>query len=155
MPSAPPGAGRRGRRGGGGDPDEEGPKRLTGREVSGQLDKFLPSAGALAKVTDADRRHGQIRAFGNRTYEPSEVGPAVVMRNEDFGRISRIMADGTPVTLEFDIVNGIYPEGKTAYNAVAEIREAINGTKLSCSVPTLIPGTQPLAPPTMQPARRL
>ncbi len=122
MPSAPPGASRRGRRGGGGDPDEEGPKRLTGREVSGQLDKFLPSAGALAKVTDAGRRHGQIRAFGNRTYEPSEVGPAVVMRNEDFGRISRIMADGTPVTLEFDIVNGIYPEGKTAYNAVAEIR---------------------------------
>ena len=43
------------------------------------------------------------------------------MRNEDYGRISRIMADGTSVTLEFDIVNGVFPEGKTAYNAVSEI----------------------------------
>jgi Zn-dependent M28 family amino/carboxypeptidase len=43
------------------------------------------------------------------------------MRNEDYGRISRILADDTPVELEFNIVNRVYPEGRTSYNAVAEI----------------------------------
>ena len=43
------------------------------------------------------------------------------MRNEDYGRISRILADGADVTLEFDVVNRVYPEGKTSYNTVAEI----------------------------------
>src|SRR5213076_2399319 len=39
----------------------------------------------------------------------------------DYGRITRILADGTDVTLEFNIVNRIYPVGKTSYNTVAEI----------------------------------
>jgi Zn-dependent M28 family amino/carboxypeptidase len=43
------------------------------------------------------------------------------MRNEDYGRISRLLADGTPVELEFTIVNTVYPEGRTAYNTIAEI----------------------------------
>ncbi len=43
------------------------------------------------------------------------------MRNEDYGRIARILADGTPVELEFNIVNKLYPEGRTAYNTIAEI----------------------------------
>ncbi len=43
------------------------------------------------------------------------------MRNEDYGRIARILADGTPVTLEFNIVNATYPDGHTSYNAIAEI----------------------------------
>jgi Zn-dependent M28 family amino/carboxypeptidase len=63
----------------------------------------------------------RIRAFQNRTYDPSKVVPTVIMSNEDFGRLSRIMANGTPVELEFNIVNRIFPEGKTSYNAIAEI----------------------------------
>ena len=47
--------------------------------------------------------------------------PTVVLRSEDFGRISRLVADNRPVEIELDIVNTTYPEGKTAYNAVAEI----------------------------------
>jgi Zn-dependent M28 family amino/carboxypeptidase len=43
------------------------------------------------------------------------------MRNEDYGRISRILADGTPVQVEFNIVNRTIPEGSTVYNVVAEI----------------------------------
>ena len=43
------------------------------------------------------------------------------MRNEDYGRITRLMAGGTEVILEFNIVNRSYPEGKTSYNAIAEI----------------------------------
>ena len=43
------------------------------------------------------------------------------MSNEDFGRITRILADGTNVELEFEILNRIYPEGTTSFNTVAEI----------------------------------
>ena len=63
------------------------------------------------RVNDAGRDHGQIRAFANNTYDPGRAIPTVVLRNEDYGRISRLLADGEKVELEFDIVNRIYPEG--------------------------------------------
>jgi carboxypeptidase Q len=65
--------------------------------------------------------NGHIRAFNNRTYDLTKVVPTVVLRNEDFGRIVRILADSTPLQLEFNIQNHIYPEGKTSYNTIAEI----------------------------------
>ena len=98
-----------------------GPKPLTPQEVVDQVDKFLKDNGVLVRVNDAGREHGQIRAFNNRSFDVNKVVPTVVMRNEDYGRISRILADETEVTLEFDIVNRVYPEGKTSYNTIAEI----------------------------------
>jgi hypothetical protein len=97
------------------------PAPLTNRQIDEQLDAFLRANGALVRVNDAGREHGQIRAFNNRTFDVNKAIPTVVMRNEDFGRITRILADGTPVTLEFNIVNRVYPEGKTSYNTIAEI----------------------------------
>jgi len=44
-----------------------------------------------------------------------------VMRNEDYGRIWRLLDDKRAVELEFDIVNRWYPEGRTSYNVIAEI----------------------------------
>ena len=73
------------------------------------------------RVNDAARDHGQIRAFANNTYDPAKAIPTVVLRNEDYGRISRLLADGQTVELEFDILNRIYPEGRTSYNTIAEI----------------------------------
>ena len=78
-------------------------------------------SGARVRVNDAGREHGQIIAFNNRTYDLTKALPTVVMRNEDYGRIARILADGTPVELEFNIFNRTYPEGRTAYNVIAEI----------------------------------
>jgi carboxypeptidase Q len=102
-------------------PSPAGPLPLTERQVGDQLNKFLKDNGALVRVNDAGRDHGQIRAFSNRSFDVTKVVPTVVMRNEDYGRISRILADGTEVHLEFNIVNRVYPEGKTSYNAIAEI----------------------------------
>ena len=73
------------------------------------------------RVNDAGRDHGQIRAFQNRTYDVTKAVPTVILRNEDYGRLSRLLADGAPVTLEFTIVNRTYPEGTTSYNTIAEI----------------------------------
>jgi hypothetical protein len=103
-------------------PAPNAPKPLTNREVDEQLDAFLKANGALVRVNDAGREFRQIRAFNNRTFDVNKVVPTVVMSNEDFGRISRILADGTDVVLEFNIVNRVFPEGATSYNTVAEIR---------------------------------
>jgi len=97
------------------------PRPLTARQIDEQLDTFLKTSGALIRVNDAGREFRQIRAFNNRTYDVDRVLPTVVMSNEDYGRITRILADGTDVTLEFNVVNHVYPEGKTSYNTVAEI----------------------------------
>src|SRR5262245_38931433 len=97
------------------------PKPLTPAQIQEQLDTFLKENGALIRVNDAGREFRQIRAFNNRTFDVDRVIPTVVMSNEDFGRITRILADGTDVKLEFNIVNQVYPEGTTSYNTIAEI----------------------------------
>ena len=102
--------------------EPQDPKLLTARQINEQLDQFLLANGAQVRINDAGREHGQIRAFDNRTFDVSKVVPTVIMRNEDYGRISRILADGTTVKLEFNIVNRTYPEGRTAHNTIAEIR---------------------------------
>jgi carboxypeptidase Q len=97
------------------------PKPLTNRQIDEQLDVFLKKNGALIRVNDAGREFRQIRAFNNRTFDVMKVLPTIVMSNEDFGRITRILADKTEVTLEFNIVNRVYREGKTSYNTIGEI----------------------------------
>jgi hypothetical protein len=94
---------------------------LTPEEIDRRLDEFLVASGALVRLNDARLEHGQVAAFHNPTYDVSRAVPTVVLRNEDYGRIARILADGTPVELEFTIVNRLHPEGRTAYNAIAEI----------------------------------
>ena len=118
--NAPPAAGR------GVPPSTQKPaaperQPLSNTQLGAQVYDFLIAAGALVRVNDAGRDHGQIRAFANNTYDTGRAIPTVVMRNEDYGRISRLLADGEKVELEFDIVNRTFPEGRTSYNAIAEI----------------------------------
>jgi hypothetical protein len=120
-PNAPEGGGRGGPGGGRGAPPTPPAGALTGRQLDAQVDEFLVANGAVGRINDAARPHGQIVAFNNRSYDVAKAVPTVVMRNEDYGRIARILADGTPVELEMHISNTVYPEGRTAYNAIAEI----------------------------------
>ena len=129
-PNAPPNPGRGGRgnqAGGGGAgagrgaADPNAPVRLSNMQITNMVNEFVLTSGAVLRVNDAARLHGQIRTFNGTAYDLSRNLPTVVMRNEDYGRIARILADGTPVTLEFNIQNQSYPAGKTSYNAIAEI----------------------------------
>ncbi len=97
------------------------PNALTAAQVNEQVDKFLLDNGALVRINESQLDRGAVRAFNNRTFDITKVVPTVVMRNEDFGRISRLLADGTPVKLEFDLQSHIVPEGKTSYNLIGEI----------------------------------
>ena len=103
-------------------PAPNAPRPLSNRLIAQQLDAFLKDNGALVRVNDAGREFRQIRAFNNSTFDVNKVVPTVVMSNEDFGRITRILNDGTEVELEFNIVNRVYPEGRTSYNTIGEIR---------------------------------
>ena len=94
---------------------------LNNNQLQQQLNQFLIDGGALVRINDGGRDHGQIRAFNNPAYDVAKAPPTVVMRNEDYGRIWRLVADGRSVELEFDIVNRTYPEGRTSYNVIAEI----------------------------------
>jgi carboxypeptidase Q len=95
--------------------------QLTRQEVSRQVDQFLVDNGALVRINDAGRAHGIIIAQQNGTYDWTRAVPTLVMRNEDYGRISRFIGEGTAVTLRVNIQNKEYPEGTTAFSAIGEI----------------------------------
>ena len=95
--------------------------QLTAWQISEQLNKFLLDNKAAVRLNDAGRSFGQIRAFNNPTFDINRVVPTMVLRNEDFRRITRLLADNTPVLLEFDVRNRVFPEGKISFNVVGEI----------------------------------
>jgi carboxypeptidase Q len=103
------------------EPPANGPRILEQREIDEKIDAFLLANGALVRVNDAAREHGQIRVFANRTYNSARAVPGIVIRNEDYGRISRLLADGTEVDMEVEINNTIHEEGQISQNVIAEI----------------------------------
>ncbi|MEP6848197.1 MAG: M20/M25/M40 family metallo-hydrolase [Acidobacteriota bacterium] len=105
----------------GGTPPTPRPGALTAAQVNEQVDKFLLDSGVLVRINESQLDRGAVRAFNNRTFDVTKVVPTVVMRNEDFGRIVRLLGDKTPVKLEFDLRSHVIPEGTTSYNVVGEI----------------------------------
>jgi hypothetical protein len=97
------------------------PNALTPEQVSEQVNKFLVDNGVPVRINESQLDRGAVRAFNNRTFDIAKVVPTVVMRNEDFGRIYRLLADKTQVQLEFDLRSRIVPDGVTSYNVVGEI----------------------------------
>ncbi len=121
--SGAPNAGGRGNRAGGAGRGAATPKEgaLPNGQVQDMLDQYLIDHHVAMRVNGDTRQHGQIIAFNHRAYDVTKTVPTVVLRNEDYGRIWRVLADGTSVTLQFNVVNRSYPLGRTAYNAIAEI----------------------------------
>jgi hypothetical protein len=116
------GGGRgRGGRGGRGARGEADPNRLTANQVAEQVDAMLLDGGALLRINDAARGEGIIVAQQHRGYDPTRTVPTVILRNDDYGRVERLLGDGEDVKMEFNIVNQTYPKGVTSYNVVAEI----------------------------------
>lgn len=110
-----------GRPGGPPAPVAARPNALTGVQIGEQLDKFLLDNNVAVRINESQLDRGSVRAFNNRTFDVTKVLPTVVMRNEDFGRIYRLMTKGTPVRLEFDIQTRTIPSGVTSYNLIGEI----------------------------------
>ncbi len=101
------------------------PRKLPTREVNQRSGEFLLANDALLMLLDTAvegaMEQRRVRAFSNRNFDPTKFLPTAVISNEDYGRITRVLGGGSPVELEFNIVNRLFPEGKTSYNAIAEI----------------------------------
>jgi Zn-dependent M28 family amino/carboxypeptidase len=89
--------------------------------VAEQADAMLIAGGALLRINDAARGEGVIVAQAHRAYDITKTVPTVILRNDDYGRIERLLEDGEDVKLQFNVINHIYPEGKTSYNTIGEI----------------------------------
>jgi hypothetical protein len=121
-PGNPNGGGFGGGRGGrGGEAPKPDPARYTPAEANAEVDAMLVAGGALVRVNDAARGEGIIVAQQHRGYDPATAVPTVILRNDDFGRVERLLADGEDVKMQFEIENKIFPEGRTSYNVIAEI----------------------------------
>ncbi len=104
------------------DQSTDPPPPLSSGQVNRRIDEFLRSKRCprpRRRCPPAARAGDGVQQ--SRPTTSATVVPSVILRNEDYGRIARLLADGTPVELEFTIVNRTFPEGRTAYNAVAEI----------------------------------
>jgi hypothetical protein len=125
-PNAPANQGNRGNFGGRGNrgaAEEPAPGHLSAQQVTQRMNQFLRDNPPALRLLDANRPHGIIVAQNQSGQNYDEAGqtPGVLLRNEDYGRISRILQDETPVTVEFNIVNHYYPDGKISYNTIGEI----------------------------------
>ena len=89
--------------------------------VAARVDSLLLADGAAVRVNAAGMENGLIRAFSNRSYDPAKAVPTLVLRDEDFGRVTRLLADGLPVELAVDVRNQVYPQNTTEHNYTAEI----------------------------------
>ncbi|HLK65859.1 MAG TPA: M20/M25/M40 family metallo-hydrolase [Bryobacteraceae bacterium] len=118
-----PNAGRGGFGGGGGRGrgGNQDPNRMNATQVAEAVDAWLLANGALVRLSDSAMDHGIIRVAQHRGYDSTKTIAEVMLRNDDYGRIERLLADGEDVKTEFNIVNHEYPEGKTSYNVVGEI----------------------------------
>jgi carboxypeptidase Q len=121
----PAAGGGRGARGGPAAAGGAAPEGLTAVEIAQQVNKFLNENGALVKVTDAGRAYGVIAQQSTAGYNENPNNPnlpALLMGNEDYGRIYRTATiDHIPVVLRIDIHNEFYPSGRTVYNVVGEL----------------------------------
>ena len=127
-PNAPARGGRGGRGGGGrGGPGNATPEgHLSAQQVNARITTLLRDNPPALRLTQqgGGRIPGVIVAQNGagQTYEQaSQIGPGVILRNDDYGRISRLIADGTPVSVEFNVQNQYFPEGSTSYVTVGEI----------------------------------
>ena len=144
-------------------PQQGPPQRVTPRanalppgQINEQLDKFLLDNGVLVRINESPLDRGLVRAFNNRTFDVTKVVPTVVLRNEDFGRITRLLANKTPVA------GAVSRGGRVVAVTVPNVRKAtlllsIFGLPERVRVAVQPPG-QDLgrgAVPATSPARRL
>jgi carboxypeptidase Q len=87
------------------------------------LNKFLKDEGALVALTPGSGTDGGT-VFGQaaRSQDPKEETPppSVVITNEHYNRICRLLSKDMPVTLEFDIA-AKFTEPADSFNITAEI----------------------------------
>ena len=109
-----PGGGRGGRGGGGGrgrgTPGSDPPDRR--RRWANRWTTCCSMAARWCASTTPRAAKASSWRKQHRAYDAAKTVPTVIVRNDDYGRIERLLADGEDVKLEFNIVNHVYPGGQ-------------------------------------------
>ncbi len=94
------------------------------RQFTVDLPYILTAAGALGTLLDGSKEHGLMTMSGS----PNRVSPLpnLVISNEDYALLARLMAAGTTPRLEGRVENRLGKKPIQQWNTVAEIR----GTEL-------------------------
>ena len=74
-------------------------------------------------LVPSEREHGSVRVYSRGGYKLSdEPGiPRIVVSNEQYGRIYRIMNKKIPVTLKIDVRSDFFDDDTVGFNVIAEI----------------------------------
>jgi carboxypeptidase Q len=91
-----------------------------GASAFNRLD-FFRTEGALGTISTTVRGHGVYVISGNRSADPAQTLPGVVVPAEQYGRLARMLEKNLPVTVEADIQNTYYPN-PVMFNVVGELR---------------------------------
>ncbi len=98
-------------------------QRVNMRQFRSQLNKFLKDEGVLVALTPGTGTDGG-DVFGSAagSQNPAEElpPPSVVITNEHYNRIARLLEKNIPVTLEFDI-QAKFTEPENSFNITAEL----------------------------------
>jgi hypothetical protein len=94
-----------------------------------EVTKFFAQQGVVAMLVPSYAGDGGImrddnnEAMGLRVYLPDhkQPVPSAVVANEAFGRISRLLTHGVPVTLDLNINTQFTGDHEQGYNTIAEI----------------------------------
>src|SRR5438552_9338277 len=94
------------------------------RAFRSQLNKFLKDEGVLVVLTPGNGPDGGTimgQAAGSATTKDEDLPPpSVVVTNEHYNRIARLLAKDLPVTLEFDL-GAKFTDAGDSFNLTAEI----------------------------------
>jgi len=93
------------------------------RQFRNELNKFLTDEGVLVALTPGNGTDGGDvfgQSAGSQNPDEALPPPSVVITNEHYNRIARLIEKGIPVTLAFDI-QASFTEPENSFNITAEI----------------------------------
>ncbi|HWK36959.1 M20/M25/M40 family metallo-hydrolase [Sphingomonas sp.] len=97
------------------------PGQLSADEIDAIVAQFLLDNGAAARILDSGEPQEGLRVQSVSSYGEVRQVPAVMIANADYGRMARVLEDGTAVRMRLNVQNSYHPEGRTNHNVLAEL----------------------------------
>ena len=93
------------------------------RALYRKIDQFLKDENVGVVLEPSEREHGTVRVYSRGGYKMSDDPgtPNLVVSNEQYGRIYRILEKKLPVNLKIDIKNKFFEDDTLGFNVLAEI----------------------------------
>lgn len=93
------------------------------RKLRRQTSQFLKDEGAALILEPSQREHGTVRlgSGGSRDMKAEPGFPTLVVANEHYGRLYRMIEKGADVELAADVETIFYTDDSLGFNLIAEI----------------------------------